>query len=874
MFSRIFIERPRLAVVISIIITLAGFIAMLNIPVAQYPRITPPNIRVSTFYPGANAEVLAASVAAPIENAVNGVDNMLYMSSTCSNNGSYSLTVTFAVGTDPDIDQVNTQNRVQMAIAKLPKEVIEQGVTIRKRSPDMLSAISFVSPNGTRDMLYLSNYVNQVVKDSLVRLKGISDVYIFGELEYSMRIWLDPDRLTALGLTADDVIKSIRQQNIQAAVGTIGTMPTDNNQQFQYTLRAQGRLKSQAEFENIIVRSNRVGGLVRIRDIARVELGAKTYRAQSTYNGAPAVTLALYRSANANSLETIKEVRETLKRLAQRQPSDVQYRMLYDNTKYVSATIHEITRTLFMTFLLVLFVNYLFLQDWRATLVPTVTIPVSLLGTFAILLALGYNANIISLFALIMSIGVVVDDAIVVVENVYRIMGEENLSPKAATIKAMDQVTAPIISTTLVLLAVFVPVGFLPGITGELYRQFAVTICTAVVISTINALTLSPALCAVLLKSPKTIERGPLAWFNRGLNFSRDRYVAGTSWLLRRKIVVLLIFIGIFGASYYIFTDRPVSFLPKEDIGSFYLNMQLPEAASLSRTTKVLEEVTRELKNIKGIRDVLVVSGYSLLSGASENAGLGVVVLDHWSQRTSKDLQLGAILRKVQRKLSAISTANIFAFSPPPIRGLGRTGGFNFQMQGLEDQSPQELAATAQALIVAANQEPSLQRVFSTYTANTPQISIAVNRTRAETLKVPVNSIFATLQAQLGSRYANDFNLLGRVFQVTVQADTKHRSAIKDINQLYVRSQTGKMVPMQSLITISTTLGPQNTNRYNQYSSIKINGGAAAGYSSGEAMATMARIAAETLPQGYSFEWSGMSFQEQKSSGQIPILFA
>ncbi|MCD6534716.1 MAG: efflux RND transporter permease subunit, partial [Deltaproteobacteria bacterium] len=422
MFSRIFIERPRLAVVISIIITLAGLIAMLNIPVAQYPRITPPNIRVSTFYPGANAEVLAASVAAPIENAVNGVDNMLYMSSTCSNNGSYSLTVTFAVGTDPDIDQVNTQNRVQMAIAKLPKEVIEQGVTIRKRSPDMMAAISFYSPEGSRDKLFLSNYVSQTIKDSLVRLKGISDVYIFSEMEYSMRIWLDPDRLTALGLTADDVIKSIRQQNIQAAVGTIGTMPTDNNQQFQYTLRAQGRLKNQQEFENIIVTANAAGGLVRIRDIARVELGAKTYRSQSILNGDPAVTLAIYRSSNANSLETMDEVREILKHLAKRQPTDVQYQIVYDTTSYVSATIREMLHTLVITFLLVLFVNYIFLQDWRATLVPTVTIPVSLIGTFAVLLALGYNANTISLFALIMSIGVVVDDAIVVVENVYRLM--------------------------------------------------------------------------------------------------------------------------------------------------------------------------------------------------------------------------------------------------------------------------------------------------------------------------------------------------------------------------------------------------------------------------------------------------------------------
>ncbi|MDH4011253.1 MAG: efflux RND transporter permease subunit, partial [Desulfobacterales bacterium] len=564
MFSQIFIERPRLAMVVSIIITLAGLIALLNIPVAQYPQITPPVIRVTATYPGANAQVVADTVAAPIEEEVNGVDNMLYMSSTCANDGSYRLSVTFDVGTDPDIDQVNLQNRVQLATSKLPKEVVDQGIDVRKRSASIMAAISFYSPKRSRDRLFLSNYVSKNIKDALVRLKGVSDGFIFGEFEYSMRVWMDSGRLTALGLTADDVIAAIRQQNVQAAVGSIGSEPVDDGQQLQFTLQAKGRLQEVEDFEKIIVRANAHGGLVRIRDIAKVELGAKSYGHQSILNGSAAVTVALYRSPGANTLETMKEVRAELKRLAQRQPSDVEYQIILDTTKYVSAAIHEIELTLLMTFLLVVGVIFIFLQDWRASLIPTITVPVSLIGTFAVLLALGYSANTISLFALIMAIGLVVDDAIVVVENVYRIMENRKLGPKAATMRAMGQVTGPIVATTLVLLAVFVPVGFMPGITGQLYKQFAVTICTSVVISAICALTLSPALCATLLRPSRPVRRGPLAWFNRALDTSRKIYVVGASWLIRRLLVLLLIFIGVFGASYVLLISRPTSFLPQE----------------------------------------------------------------------------------------------------------------------------------------------------------------------------------------------------------------------------------------------------------------------------------------------------------------------
>lgn len=874
MFSQIFIERPRLAVVISVFITLAGLIALYNIPVSQYPPITPPEIRVNAIYPGANAKVVADNVAAPIEKEVNGVEKMLYMSSTCSNDGRYELAVTFAVGTNPDIDQVNLQNRVQLATAKLPKEVIDQGISVRRRSSDILGVISFFSPQGSRNNLFLSNYASRNVKDALVRIDGVSDVFIFGEFEYSMRIWMDPERLTARGLTADDVIAAIRRQNVQAAVGAIGTMPTGEGQQLQYTLRSKGRLSDVEEFNDIIVRTNPQGGLVRVRDIAKVELGANNYATRSIINGQPTLAMAVYRSSDANALDTMKAVREELKHIAKRLPSDMDYKIMYDTTRYVSSAIHEIELTLAITFLLVLFVNYIFLQDWRATLVPTVTIPVSLIGTFGVLLALGYSANTISLFALIMAIGLVVDDAIVVVENVYRVMDKRKIGAKAATIRAMGQVTGPIIATTLVLLAVFVPVGFMPGISGQLYKQFAVTICTAVVISAINALTLSPALCAILLKEPKIAQRGPFAWFNRSLDASRNIYITGSAWLIRRLVITLFLFVGVIGAGWFLFTHSPASFLPQEDQGVLFINAQLPEGASLARTNKVMQTVTKTLKGIDGVNDVLCVSGFSLLSGISENVGFGVVVLKPWGERTRPDQQLEAIIGQGMGRLSGIASANIFVFAPPPIIGLGTTGGIDFRLQALEDQPPQEIAAATRSLVMAANQDPNLMRVYSTYTANTPQIFVNLDRTRAETLKVPVSRVFTTLQQHLGSGYVNDFNLYGRTYQVKVQAQAPYRDTVDDIGRLYVRSDDGKMVPMNSLITLSTVLGPQIIYRYNQFTSVQINGGAAPGSSSGQAMDAMERLAAKTLPAGYAFEWSSMSFQERKAGGKIAGLFA
>ncbi|MBN2232466.1 MAG: multidrug efflux RND transporter permease subunit [Deltaproteobacteria bacterium] len=874
MISKIFIARPRLAAVVSIVITIAGLIAMFNIPVAPYPPITPPEIRVSAFYPGASAQVLADTVAAPIEKEVNGVDNMLYMTSSCSDSGSYSLSVTFAVGTDPDIDQVNLQNRVQLAVPKLPAEVVDQGIDVRKRSSDMMAAISFYSPNKTRDMLFLSNYVDRNVRDALVRIGGVSDVFIFGEKEYSIRVWMDPQRLIALGLAPEDVIAAIRRQNIQAAVGSIGREPVAAGQQVQYTLRARGRLTEVDEFRDIVITSSTDGGLVRVRDVAEVELAAKDYGHQSNLNGTPAATIAIYRSTGANALNTMEEVKAELEHLAERMPDDIEYQTILDTTEYVKAAIEEIVMTLFLTAFLVILVVYLFLQDLRATMVPAVAIPVSLIGTFAVLLALGYNANTISLFALIMAIGVVVDDAIIVVENVYRVMEEEHLNAPDAAVRAMEQVTGPIIATTLVLFAIFVPVAFMPGITGQLYKQFAVTICTSVFISAVCALTLSPVMCATVLKPPKTVRRGPLAWFNRALDGSRRGYVAGSGWLVRHVTVVVLLFAATLGGTWYLFKTRPTSFLPPEDLGYYFINIQLPEAASLERTETIVQHVAREVAKIDGVRDYIGVSGFSLLSGDGDNVGLGVVILSPWNQRKLPGQRIDAIIGRTQGILAGIPGANGFAFAPPPIRGLGSSGGFDFRLQALEGQNPQELYGATMAMVMAANRDPALLRVFSTFTADTPQVFIDVDRTRAEYLKVPVSRIFSTLQSHLGSSYVNDFTLKGYTYQVKVQARADYRDELADINRLYVRSDDGHMVPMPSLVTISSVLGPQNVDRYNQLFSTQLNGGAAPGYSSGQAMTAMKRIAAETLPDGYTFEWSGMSLQEEKAGGQVVGLFA
>lgn len=872
MFSRIFIERPRLAAVIAIIIMLGGIIAIFNIPVAENPNITPPVIRVSTTYPGANAQTVQDTVAAPIEQEVNGAEDMLYMESQCSNTGYYSLSVTFEVDSDPDIDQVNVQNRLQLAKSQLPKAVINQGIDVRRRSPNMLGVITFTSPRETRSDLFMTSFARRTIKERLVRVQGVSAVHIFG-YGYSMRIWLKPNKLTALDLNAQEVIQAIREQNIQATVGSVGSAPSSPGQKMHYTLRAKGRLKKPEAFEDIIVRSNQQGGLVRIGDIAEVvELGSKQYNINDKKNNKETVAMAVYRSSEANSLQTMNSVRKELKQVSF--PQGMDYEVMYDTTNYVKEAIQEIAFTLGLTFLLVVFVIFVFLQDWRFTLIPSAAIPVSIIGTFAALLILGFTANTLTLFALILAIGLVVDDAIIVVENVHRVMHEEKLDKKAASIKGMREITGPVVATTLVLLAVFVPVTFMPGITGLLYKQFGITLCVSVVLSSINALTLSPALCSLFLRETKEPRRGPFAWFNKLLSTSTNIYTTSVGWLIRHLVVAVGIFLIVLTGLGLLSKHLPTSFMPQEDKGGFFNDVTLPEGASLRRTARVNERITKTLLNTQGVEDVLSVSGFSLLSGRSENVGFAICDLEPWEERERPGLRLNAMTKKAQKKYQSITTANVRAFVPPPIRGLGFTGGFDLRLEAQQGQSSRKMVQAARALIIAANQEPSIARAYTTYSADTPQIHVQLDHTRLRDLGVPVSRIYSTLQGELGSRYVNDFNMFGRTYQVKVQADAPSRMHRKDIKDLYVTNNQGEEIPMGNLVDLSTRLGARQIKRYNLYSSVPIKGNAAPGYSSGEAMQTMKRLVKEELPRGYTSEWSGMSFQEKRASGTIIYLFA
>lgn len=873
MLSKIFIDRPRLSLVISIVITLAGIISVFALPVAEYPSITPPVIRISAVYPGASAQVVKDTVAAPIEQEMNGVEDMLYMQSDCTNDGSYSLEITFDVDSDADIDQVNVQNRLQLAQSQLPQGVLDQGIDVRRRSSDMLGVVSFTSPDNSRSRLFISNYVSRNIKDSLQRIDGVSDAYIFGETEYSMRIWINPDKLAALNMSADEVVQAIRQQNIQATLGSIGTSPAVPGQKMQYTLNAQGRLDDPGKFGNIIVRKNDKGGIVRVKDVARVELGSKSYSTAGNFDNLAAINMALYRSSDANALDTMQAVREKLKREGKQLPEGVAYTIPYDTTEYVQEAINEIVFTLGLTFGLVVLVIFIFLQNVRATLIPAAAVPVSIIGTFAALLALGFNLNTITLFALILAIGLVVDDAIIVVENVHRIMEEEGLEAREASIKAMSQVTGPIIATTLVLLAIFVPIAFMPGITGLLYKQFGVALCVSVLISSICALTLSPALCGVFLKKPKPHLRGPFGWFNSFLNGSRKTYTSIVSWFIRHLTVAVLFFLLLAGGAWLFSRVVPTSFLPQEDKGGFLIDVQLPEGATLQRTDEVTEKASKRLMAMDGVEHVLAINGFSLLSGRAENAGFMIADLDPWEDRTSPNLRINALVGKTAKQLGSMSAATMRPFVPPPIQGLGLTGGFDFRLQATHGQSPQELASVAWGLVGAANQSPVLSRVYSTFSANTPQVYLDLDRTRMEEQGVPLSRLFSTLSQQLGAQYVNDFNLYGRTYQVKMRSQAEYRESREDIRDLYVMSNSGKQVPVANLVSLSNTLGPRVINRYNQFSSAAIKGEPAPGYSSGQAMNAMKRVAEKNLPDGYSFEWSTMSFQEQKATGTVAYLY-
>ncbi|MDW9636395.1 multidrug efflux RND transporter permease subunit [Sinorhizobium meliloti] len=866
-----FIDRPRLATVIAVVMALAGALALFQIPIAQFPQITPPEVQVTASYPGANASVLEESVGAPIEDQVNGVEDMLYMSSSSTNNGTYSLTVTFAVGTDPALAQVNVQNRVALATPRLPVSVTQTGVSVRARSSSMLMGVAIYSPEGTRDEIFISNYAANNIRDAIARVAGVGEAGIFGP-SYSMRIWMNPDRMQALGLTATDLTSAIQAQNAQASAGQLGSPPATSGQQLQLTIMAQGRLATEEDFSNVIVRTNTEGALVRLRDVARVELGAQSYDTASTFNGQPSATVVVYQSADANALAVSRAVLSELDRLSRQFPEDVAYAIVFDTTAFITETIKEIAITLAITFALVVAVTYFFLQDGRATVIPTLTIPVSLIGGFAVLYLLDYSANTITLFAVILAISLVVDDAIIVVENVKRLMAEERLNVHDATRRTMSQVTGPIVATTLVLAALFVPIAFVAGITGQLYRQFSVTILITITFSTINALTLSPALCVLMLRSPREQRSGMFGTFNRGLDFSRNWYVAMLDRMSRRLWIALVILLAILVGVYGLFRALPTGFVPSEDQGYLFINVQLPNAASLERTQQALDTVSRILQRTPGVANSVGIAGNSMVGGGGSNAGMVITALKPWGERRSAEESIDAIMNRLRAEFGRIPTASVVPFNPPAIPGLGTTGGFDLRLQARSGQSQQEIAEVMRGLIVKANQTPGLASVFSTFSADVPQVFLNVDRRRAELFGVSTATIFNAMQSHLGSSYVDDFNIFSRVYQVRIQDEPQFRSRIEDIQRLRVRSRNGELVPLQSLLSISTSYGPTAINRYNLFPSASINGQAATGTSTGQALATMASLAEQNLPEGFGFEWTGLALQEEQAGNQTALI--
>jgi len=875
--AQFFIARPVFAIVASLIIALAGAIAGLQLPIEQYPQITLPRVVVAATYPGASAETIAEAVAQPLEQQVNGVEGMLYMEST-SSAGSYRLSVTFNAGVDPDIAAVQVQNRVSQASGRLPSEVLATGLTTTTSTPDQLMNVAFHSPEGTFDSLFLSNYIAINVVEAIKRVEGVGDVQVYGA-DYGMRIWLRPDRMAQLGITTADVAAAIREQNVQAPAGAVGQPPSPPDQAFQYGVEVQGRLATAEEFAAIVVRAEPDGSLVQVRDIARVELGAQAYGVQALIEGRPAAAIAVSLTPEASAVDVSERVRARLAELARSFPPDLAYTVINDRTVFIRASLWEVAKTLLEALALVSLVILLFLQTWRASLIPLLAVPVSLLGTLAVFLAIGFSINTLTLFAMVLAIGIVVDDAIVVVEAAEHHI-EEGMEPRAATEQAMREVSGPVVALALVLAAVFVPVAFLGGIAGALYRQFAVTVAVSTLISAFVALSLTPALCAMVLR-PRSAKRtrNPVTRFfgafNRGFGRTLEGYGRGVRALTRHLLLAVALLVAFTAGVALIFPHVPGEFVPPEDQGFAVGGLVLPEAASLERTMAASAKLGEALEGTPGIERRLIVNGFNILNSAQQpNAALFVAALEHWDERESEAESVGAIIGRIMGAAAGIPEAVVLALNPPALPGLGAFGGFSLKLQDRRGGTPFELAEVADAFVAAARQRPEIASVRSALNPRTPGYRIQVDRVKAKTLGVPLTDLFGTLQAYLGGLQVNDFNRFGRTFRVVMQAEPAYRSRIEDIRLFHVRSAAGDMVPLDTLVKPVAGSLPSVLQRYNQFLSADVTGDAAAGYSSGEAMAALLEVAGQTLPAGYGYEWSGLSLQELESAGQAPILFA
>ncbi|MFG6081418.1 efflux RND transporter permease subunit [Paracoccus litorisediminis] len=873
MGPQFFIRRPRFAFVISIVITLMGLLTLVVMPIDQYPDIAAPKVVVRANFPGASADTVRDSIASPIESQVNGTEGMVYMSSKSASDGSYTLTITFEIGTDADLAQVDVQNRVKLAEAQLPEEVRRRGVSVRKRNPDMLMVVNLLSPDDRFDRVFLSNYASLNIEAELGRLPGVSEASIIGALDYGMRAWLDPVKLANQGITVNEVVAAIRDQNIQAAVGQLGAAPSPATTEFQYVLTAQGRLKNEEEFGNIVLRADAGGSVLRLSDVARIELGAEVYKGYGEFNNAPGVLMAIYKLSDANSLDVAKAVRAKMDELSADFPEGIEYAVGHDTTLFIAASLEETAITLIFTVLLVIVVTYIFLGSVRATLIPAIAVPVSIIGTLAVLYALGLTINTVTLFALILAIGVVVDDAIIVVENVERLMHHDGLSPREATKKAMQEVAGPIVATSLVLAAVFGPATLLPGITGRMFANFGTTLVVSVLISMINAMTLSPALAATLMKSggePNFVIRA----FNRFFDKVTNAYVAIVGWLAHHLLISVALIVGMFAALFFLFTHTPTSFIPDEDKGFFIVDVQLPQAAALGRTELVMDKIGDALKADESVENVLSVNGYSILNTALQsNTGMIIAKLKPWEERKSAEQSQAALQRKYQAQFAQIPEAVVTVFGAPAIPGLGTVAGFSYVLEDTQGRTPDELAQALQTLIAAANARPEIARAFSTFNAGAPQLEIVVDRLRAKTLGVAISDIFMTLQTELGGAYVNDFNLFGETYRVMVQADAEFRQNESDLNDLYVRNHGGELVPLSTLVTVKPSRGADVLYRYNTYNSATITGIAngPGGFSSGNAMDAMEQVEAANALPGFRSEWTDSSFEERKSGNAVPI---